>query len=194
MTTLYFIRHAKPAATWGEATDAGLDDTGRAQAEQTAESLHRTLAPTKVLTSPLRRCVETSAPLVLRWAASASLLDAVAEIPSPALPMEQRRAWLAAGMKGSWRELQANSPAGSPDYLAWRTRLLDSLGALSEDTVIYSHYIAINVVVGAAQHSERVINFSPGHASVTVIETHGSEFKVRQLGEETSGGGIMLGR
>jgi hypothetical protein len=96
-------------------------------------------------------------------------------------------------MQGTWTELQARSPSGSPDYLAWRDTLLRALRELKADSVIYSHYIAINVVVGAAQGNDRVISFSPGHASVTTIAVEGGRFSVRELGEQAQSG-ILLGR
>jgi broad specificity phosphatase PhoE len=194
MTILYLVRHAKPAANWGESTDSGLDATGIAQAEQTATRLQQTLAPLALYTSPLRRCVETAAPLAQRWQRDALVFPEVAEIPSPAMPMDQRKEWLAAGMQGTWAQMQASSPNGSPNYLAWRDTLLRALKGLTTDSVIYSHYIAINVVVGAAQGNDRVISFSPGHASVTAIAVEGERFAVRELGAEVQGGGIMLGR
>jgi len=193
MTMLYLVRHAKPAATWGEATDPGLDETGIAQARRVAAHLQQQLTPINVFTSPLRRCVETSRPLTALWNASGRLLPEVAEVPSPPLSIPDRAKWLATGMQGTWSQLQANSPAGSPDYLAWRQQLLGTLSALNADAVIFSHYIAINVVVGAAQGHDRVISFRPGHASVTQVEVDNGVFVVRELGEETQGG-VLLGR
>jgi len=194
MTTLYLVRHAKPAANWGESTDSGLDAAGVAQAEQTAARLQAQMSPLPVYSSPLRRCVETAAPLAQRWQTTARILPDVAEIPSPRLSMSDRKQWLATGMQGTWSQLQASSPPGSPDYAAWRATLLRALQSLTADSVIYSHYIAINVVVGAAQNSERVINFSPGHASVTVVDASNGRFAVCELGVEVAGGGILLGR
>lgn len=193
MTTLYLVRHAKPAATWGEATDPGLDATGVAQAERTASQLHQRLAPIGVYTSPLRRCVETAQPLTALWNAKAQLLPQVAEVPSPPLSIAERAKWLAAGMQGTWVQLQASSPPGSPDYAAWREQLLHALRSMQSDAVIYSHYIAINVVIGAAQGHDRVISFRPGHASVTTVELTNGLFIVRELGVEADGG-VLLGR
>src|SRR5580704_15961400 len=66
MSRVYLIRHAKPSATWGgDDDDPGLDELGRAQARKAAEAL---LAlppeqrPTRVVSSPLRRCQETARP------------------------------------------------------------------------------------------------------------------------------------
>jgi broad specificity phosphatase PhoE len=193
MTIHYLVRHAKPAATWGEATDPGLDATGIAQAERTASELQARLPKLPLYTSPLRRCFETAQPLANLWQTTAALLPEVAEVPSPPLSTEARAQWLAAGMQGTWAQLQVNSPLGSPDFLGWRQTLLGRLRSLKTDSVIYSHYIAINVVVGAAQGHDRVLSFRPGHASVTTIEIVDNGFVVRQLGIEADGG-ILLGR
>jgi broad specificity phosphatase PhoE len=193
MTTHYLVRHAKPAATWGEATDPGLDATGVAQAEQTANELRTRLPQVSLYTSPMRRCVETAQPLARLWQVDAALLPEVAEIPSPPLSMQDKQQWLAAGMQGTWSQLQARSPAGSPDFLAWRETLLNKLRNLKTDSVIYTHYVAINVVVGAAQGHDRVLSFRPGHASVTAIDVIGQDFVIRQLGVEADGG-VLLGK
>ena len=58
------------------------------------------------------------------------------------------------------------------------------LGAISHDCVIYTHFIAINVVAAAARGSDSVICFRPDHASVTVVETHGGEIRLIALGRE----------
>ena len=195
MTTLYLVRHAKPAATWGEAADPGLDDIGAQQAAQTAEELGSLGGGLQLFSSPLRRCRETAAPLAAHWHAAVKLLPAVAEIPPPPLGPQERRQWLANAMSGDWSQLQASAPTGSPDYHAWRNSLLETLTTLGCDAVIFTHFIAINVVVGAAQNSERVVNFRPGHASVTEIRVSDNRFEVRRLGREAeTDSGVLLGR
>jgi len=194
MTVLYLVRHAKPAATWGQAIDPGLDSQGATQAEQRAANLHARLPKLSIYTSPLRRCVETARPLTVLWNAAAAVLPAVAEIPSPPLSPAERQAWLATATQGTWQDLQANSPAGSPDFLAWRALLLESLRTVTADSVIYSHYIAINVAVGAAQGHDRVLSFRPGHASVTALEISGGRIAIRELGGEGQSAGVLLGR
>ena len=192
MTALFLVRHAKPAANWGESVDSGLDEQGVFQADRTAALLGARLPPHPVYTSPLKRCVETAAPLARRWESPAVLLPEVAEIPAPTLPMAARKLWLSQSMAGTWRSLQEGAPPGSPDYLAWRDTLLQRLRAMRQDCVIYSHYIAINVVAGAATGSDRVITFRPAHASVTTIDIVNGEFRLRELGEQGDGG-ILLG-
>jgi broad specificity phosphatase PhoE len=184
MARLHLVRHAKPAAAWGQDPDPALDALGHIQADGAAQRLAQSLARIQVCSSPLRRCRETAAPLGELWRSPVQLLPPVGEIPSPPLDAAGRREWLTRGMHGTWAELSAAAPEGSPDYLEWRRTLLDALLAMRQDCVIYTHFIAINVAVGAAQRSERVVCFRPDHASVTVVETAGNELQVLQLGQE----------
>lgn len=195
MATLYLVRHAKPASSYGDSVDPGLDETGRAQAVLTAERLKTLPNRLPVYTSPLRRCRETAQPLAEAWGIQAIVLPEVGEVPSPPLSLTERQEWLRKAMGSDWANLQASAPAGSPDYAAWRSSLVDAVRVIAGDAVIYSHFIAINAIVGAAQQSEQVLCFRPGHASVTTIEVGGGKITVRQLGQEAAPGdaNIMLG-
>jgi len=66
MPRLHLVRHGRAAAGWNVDPDPALDDLGQRQALEVAEKLTR-LGPLPVLSSPLRRCRETSQPLAARW-------------------------------------------------------------------------------------------------------------------------------
>src|SRR5512136_2492234 len=119
----------------------------------------------RIYTRRLGRCGETARPLEPLWQLSADVFEPVAELPSPLLDLRARQAWLRQAMRGTWRELNDLAPAGSPDYLAWRRALLDSLAHLPHDCVVFTHFIAINVVVAAAYSREDVVCFRPDYAS-----------------------------
>jgi hypothetical protein len=86
--------------------------------------------------------------------------------------------------------LQQRSPAGSIDYLDWRRSVVDALQGLPHDCVVFTHYIAINVVAGIAQRREEVVCFRPDHASVTAIETGSQGLRLVELGRE-AGTGVL---
>jgi len=188
MPRIHLVRHAKPAAAWGDDPDPGLDALGATQAAAAADQLARTLTHAPIYSSPLRRCRETAVPLCELWRCEATVLPPVAEIPSPPVDREARREWLTAAMQGTWRELQQRAPAGSIDYLAWRSSVVDALQALPHDCVVFTHYIAINVAAAAAQRLEEVVCFRPDHASVTVIETGPHGLRLVELGREAHTG------
>ncbi len=87
-------------------------------------------------------------------------------------------------MRGTWQDVAVLAPAGSPDYLAWRQTLLDSLDRLPQDSVVFSHFIAINVAVGAALSRQDVVCFWPDHASITCVETENGRLRLIDLGRE----------
>ena len=153
------------AAGFGESCDPGLDAVGRKQAEELAEQL-APRGPLPLLSSPLRRTRETAAPLAQLWKVEPVIEEAVAEIPSPTDNLQARAAWLREFMAGSWRD-------AAPALAQWRENVLDALLSIGNDTVIFSHYIAINVAAGASLDNDHVVVFSPDNCSVTVFENEG---------------------
>jgi broad specificity phosphatase PhoE len=188
MPRIYLVRHAKPAAAWGDDPDPGLDPLGATQAAAVAQQLAKTTAHAPIYSSPLRRCRETALPLCELWTCDATVLPTVAEIPSPPVAREARREWLTVAMQGTWRDLHQRAPAGSIDYVDWRRSVVDALQALPHDCVVFTHFIAINVAAAAAQQREEVVCFRPDHASVTVIETGSHGLRLIELGREAQTG------
>ena len=66
--------------------------------------------------------------------------------------------------------------------MRWRQALIDCVVALPGDSVVFCHFIAINVVVGAAQDDDRLVVFSPDNGSITRINTDGGCLTVIELG------------
>lgn len=184
MPRLYLVRHAKPATSWGQDPDPGLGPAGLSQAQASAEELARSLSRLRIYSSPMRRCRETAHPLEQIWFCDAEPMPSVAEIPSPPIPFSARHDWLIAAMRGTWQQLHANAPAGSIDYLQWRRDVIDSLLAIEHDCVIYTHFIAINAAVGAAQKSDDVVCVRPDHASITIMANDRGRLRLIELGRE----------
>ena len=98
---IYLVRHGEASAHWTDATDPGLSMLGNEQARTVAKRL-APLGPLTIATSPLRRARETAAPLATAWQTAARIVAAVAEIPSPDIPIGERSTWLTRLMQGSW--------------------------------------------------------------------------------------------
>jgi broad specificity phosphatase PhoE len=163
VTRIYLVRHGRAAAGWDVDPDPGLDDVGERQAVAMSERLTGR-GPMALVSSPLRRCQETSRPLARAWDRS-PLIDArVAEIPSPAgVVMEQRVTWLRNAMRGTWDDLGVR-------YTEFRDQVVAAVVAAPVDTVIVSHFVAINAVIGAATGDDRLVIRSLDNCSVTVVE------------------------
>ncbi|MCP5432652.1 MAG: histidine phosphatase family protein [Alphaproteobacteria bacterium] len=175
MPKLYLVRHGKAAGSFGEDADPGLSQEGRGEADAVAEEL-KARGPLAVVTSPLRRCRETAAPLAALWRREARVLEAVREVPSP-VPFAERGEWLRGFLQTSWDKAPA-------ELLAWREGVVAALKALTEDTVVFTHFVPINVAVGAAKDTRRIVNFSPDNCSVTILHADAHALAVLDLGRE----------
>jgi len=176
MARLYLVRHGRAAAGFGESHDPKLDEIGLGQAEAVARELV-SLGPLPILSSPLRRTRETAAPLAGLWHVEPKIEAAVAEIPSPTDNLQERVTWLRQFMAGSWRN-------ATMDLAAWREDVIAALLAIPEDTAVFTHYVAINVAIGAAAGDDRVVVFSPDNCSVTILETDGGVLRLIEKGRE----------
>ena len=180
MPTILLVRHGQAAAGFGSHRDPGLDDVGRAQAEATAEELAaRFEEPVPIYSSPLKRAQETAAPLARQWGSEVILEPRVAEIPSPTEDMRERARWLRGVMAGKWTELPE-------ELLRWRQEMIDCVLGFEADSVVFCHFIAINVVVGAATGVEELIVFRPDNGSVTEVQADSHGLHISQLPSDSN--------
>lgn len=163
MPKLYLVRHGRAAAAWDQDTDPGLDDLGREQAVAIAQLLASSGRP-EVVVSPMRRTRETAAPLLEVLGTEPRIEPRVSEIPSPTEDLAARGQWLRTISMRRWSQLD-------PALQRWRDGVLRALAEIERDTVVVTHYIAINVAFGAATGDERVVCFHPDYCSVTTM-TH----------------------
>jgi broad specificity phosphatase PhoE len=178
MATIHLVRHGKAAAGFDGHADPGLDDLGRAQADATARLL-APIGPLPVYSSPLARARETALPLASIWESAIIIEPRVAEIPSPTEDLQARAAWLRSVMADGWSTLDAA-------LNSWRRALLDCLLALPEDAVVFCHFIAINVAVGAARDDDKMVVFAPDNGSVTTLKNEAGRLEVLDLGRTAS--------
>jgi len=187
MSRVYLIRHAKPSATWGgDDDDPGLDAQGQAQAEaaaQTLLALPPDQCPTRVVSSPLRRCRETAHPFADAIGATLEIDPAVGEIPTPsALSAEERGPWLRKAFAGRWADIE-----GDLDYDAWRGTVLSAV-ASREHAAVFSHFVAINAVLTRLAGEPQVITLRPDHASISVFDLKDGVLTLIERGPEATTG------
>jgi len=175
MPLIYLVRHGQAAAGYSEDPDPGLDDLGRAQAEAASKTL-LTARPKRVLSSPLKRAQETAHPYAQAIGESVTLEPRVSEIPSPNLSVSERGAWLQGIMQGQWSNQ-------SEALQAWQASLVDVLKEAREDTVIFSHFVAINALVSAVTKDDQVLVFRPDNASITTFRETNGELALVAQGE-----------
>ncbi|MBU2648236.1 phosphoglycerate mutase family protein [bacterium] len=176
MPTIYLVRHGKAAAGWDTDLDPGLDNLGRNQADKAAQSL-AVIGPLAIISSPLARTRETAIPLAAKWHCDPRIEPRITEIPSPTDNLSERAGWLRGVMGDKWCNLDQ-------DLRNWRQGVIEAVQGLEQDTVIFSHFIAINVVAGAAEGNEQVVVFLPDNGSITIIETRADGFRMVERGAE----------
>jgi broad specificity phosphatase PhoE len=188
MARLFLIRHAEPAAAWGGAVDdPGLSEFGRRQAE-TASTQLANAGKLAVLSSPMRRCRETAEPYARVRGLEPGQEPRVSEVATPA-GVGDRRAWLLqnfpwqGGPARHWSDL-------APELSAWREQMLGWARTLVDDSAVFTHFIAINVLVGAALARNETIVCKPGHASITELDVDDGRLRLVRLGEELRSGDV----
>jgi broad specificity phosphatase PhoE len=177
MARIHLVRHGRAAAGWDRDRDPPLDAVGQAQAQRVAERL-APLGPLRIVTSPLRRCQETAAPLAALWQVDPAVEEAVAEIPSPpGIAMPDRLVWLRQAMAGTWDALDDR-------YAEYRDGVLRYVTGCDRDTVVFSHIIAINAVLGTCLDDDRVVIRRLDNTAVTVVETDAGGLRLVEAGHE----------
>jgi len=180
MIRVHLVRHGRAAAGWDRNRDPDLDEDGLAQATAAADRLDvlGTAEPLVVITSPLRRCRQTAAVLCERWGIAPRVEQAIAEIPSPVgVAMVERVEWLRAAARGTWSEL------GEP-YTTFRDGVVACIRALDHDTVAFSHFVAINAVIGACLGDDRLVIRRLDNCSITVVDVEPAGLTLVEGGHE----------
>ena len=176
MAKLYLIRHGEAAGGWADDLDPGLSALGHEQAARVAARF-AAMDTLQLVSSPMARARETAKPLQVAWNVEPTIEPWVSEIPSPTDDLIDRTSWLRAIMTGSWGEQDAQ-------IQVWRANVVRALTDLPQDTVIFTHFIAINAAVGAATGNDKVTVFRPDNCSVTVLRSVADELQLLELGAE----------
>jgi len=178
---IFLVRHGEAAASWGKDPDPGLSPLGKTQARATADVLlARIDSPVEIISSPLQRAQETAEPLARALGLQIAIDDAYREVPAP-VPLAQRQTWLRQFMQQGWSE--------QPEELCqWRDRILDQLRELTTPTVIFTHFLVLNAVVGHLLKRPEILNFWPDNASVTQLKLEGGTLVLEELGAQLDRG------
>ena len=161
MARIYLVRHGE--ASGYDGADPALTELGHRQAQLVAQRLDEiTVAPIDIVSSPLRRALDTAQPLADLWSKTPLVVDAVRELPSPGTQHE-RRPWLRAALRSTFAEL-------GDEQRRWRDGIVQSLVAHERDTAVFTHAVVISAVVGHMQRDDRVLGFLPANTSITVID------------------------
>ena len=103
--------------------------------------------------------------------------EAFREIPSPGISLLERKNWLQEVFKKNINELE------KPQQI-WQSKILSTLKSFTEPTIIFSHFMVINIVVSTLKNDPRVVSFYPDNCSITTIENNEGTLNLISKGNE----------
>ena len=175
------VRHGRASAGWDTAIDPAIDDLGLSQATDAAAKLSKIFGDEQVqiVSSPLLRCQQTAEAFTKLRGSQVRIVGQVSEIPSPpGVQMKDRVDWLRNVMQGKWSDLD-------PNFISFRDELVKFVRGIDQNTVIFSHFIAINAIVGSIIKDDRLVIHKLDNCSITILEcdTNGA-LRIAQGGHE----------
>ncbi|NPU94158.1 MAG: histidine phosphatase family protein [Gammaproteobacteria bacterium] len=174
---IYLVRHGEAEAGWDVDPDPALSARGREQAEMARDCLV-TAGPLPLLSSPLRRARQTAQPLAQAWQTAVGIEPAFREIPAPAhLGMQDRIGWLLSVRDLDWS--QADS-----ELWQWRDAIVSRLVSVQSPTVIFTHFMVLNLVAGLASGCSQLVHYQPANGSILTIAAEEGRFRVVNWGQQ----------
>jgi broad specificity phosphatase PhoE len=130
----------------------------------------------RIISSPLIRAQETARPLAEALGIKPAIVDPFREIPTP-VDRADRQTWLRTIALQNWQDQH--------DMVRdWHAALLAELLNVREHTVVFTHFMVLNAIVGSLQQRDRVVCFLPANTSVTTLRWSGDEHQLIELGQQ----------
>ena len=176
---IFLIRHGEAAQSWDQSSDPELSELGKEQALECFNTLNanENLNQFNLVSSPLKRAQETSLHFKKNLNKHLSLNEAFREIPSPGISLLERKNWLQEVFKKNINELEKPQQA-------WQSKILSALKDLTEPTIIFSHFMVINIVVSTLKNDPRMVSFYPDNCSITELENNEGNLNLISTGSE----------
>ena len=185
MTIIYLIRHGEALEGW-TSKDPPLSQKGKLQARSIIPFLKTiSIEELNVISSPLKRCKETATICMQGFNVDISIEEKFRELPSPISNLDERVNWLKRILPLTWSELAKDELTlnSNINFDYWRQQILDEILTFKINTVVFTHYVVINTIVGNILGSDKIVNFQPSNCSITEINLINNEFKIITLGE-----------
>ena len=181
MTKIILVRHGEASASWEKSSDPGLSNLGVNQAEECAEILFKfkDIENFDLKSSPLKRALETGEKLKTKLNKRLSIDSTYAEIPSPGVSFKNRQKWLKEIFNKKIDELE--KPQKN-----WRENIISEIKKIENSTIIFSHFMVINTIVGYVKKDESMVCFYPDNCSITKLNKFEDEIHLVNLGSELS--------
>ena len=189
MIKIYLVRHGEASEGW-TSQDPPLSELGKSQAKSLmtfVDSIFdkNSTNNTNVISSPLTRCKETASLALKKKYLEISINNNFRELPSPTLDLKKRVDWLRRILPLTWPELLKDKETmeSGVNFTQWKENIMNNIYSLKKDTIIFTHFVVINAVIGEILKSDKIINFQPSNCSITEISKINSKLKIVKLGK-----------
>ncbi len=189
MVKIYLVRHGEATEGW-TSQDPPLSELGKSQAQSLVTFVSSTFDESSInninfISSPLNRCKETASLALEKMYSGIIINDSFRELPSPTLDLEKRVNWLRRVLPLTWSELLKDKETidSGVNFKEWKKNIMSNIYSLKKDTIIFTHFVVINAVIGEILKSNKIINFQPANCSITEISKINGKLKIVKLGK-----------
>ena len=189
MIKIYLVRHGEASEGW-TSQDPPLSELGKLQAKSLMTFVNsifdeNSTNNTNAISSPLNRCKETASLALENKYLEIAINDNFRELPSPTIDLEKRVDWLRRILPLTWPELLKDKETmeSGVNFTQWRENIMSNIYSLKKDTIIFTHFVVINAVIGEILKSDKIVNFQPSNCSITEISKKNDKLKIVKLGK-----------
>lgn len=189
MIKIYLVRHGEASEGW-TSQDPPLSELGKSQAKSLVTFVDSIFGENSInninaISSPLNRCKETASLALEKQYLEIAINDNFRELPSPTIDLEKRVDWLRRILPLTWSELLKDRETieSEVNFTQWKENIMSNIYSLKKDTIIFTHFVVINSVVGEILKSDKIINFQPSNCSITEISKINHKLKIVKLGK-----------
>ena len=189
MVKIYLVRHGEAAEGW-TSQDPPLSELGKSQAQSLVTFVSSTIDENSInnidfISSPLNRCKETASLALEKIYSDIVINDNFRELPSPTLDLEKRVNWLRRVLPLTWSELLKDKETidSGVNFIQWKKNIMNNIYSLNKDTIIFTHFVVINSIIGEILKSDKIVIFKPSNCSITEIRKINDKLKLVKLGK-----------
>ena len=189
MVKIYLVRHGEATEGW-TSQDPPLSELGKSQAESLVTFVNSTIDENSInnidfISSPLNRCKETASLALEKIYSEILINDNFRELPSPTVDLKKRVNWLRRVLPLTWSELLKDKETkdSGVNFIQWKKNIMNNIYSINKNTIIFTHFVVINSIIGEILKSDKIVNFQPSNCSITEIRKINDRLKLVKLGK-----------
>ena len=189
MVKIYLVRHGEAAEGW-TSQDPPLSELGKSQAQSLVGFVSSIIDENSInnidfISSPLNRCKETASLALEKIYSEILINDNFRELPSPTLDLKKRVNWLRRILPLTWSELLKDKETkdSGVNFIQWKKNIMNNIYSINKNTIIFTHFVVINSIIGEILKSDKIVNFQPSNCSITEIRKINDRLEIVKLGK-----------